>query len=335
VRILALIILGAAQSAADTVTLADGTFLRGRVERICDGVVEFRSASVGEALLRLPLSRVDSLSTDEPVMLAQGDVALRGIASISAGRALSSGGAQAFVPDDRLELWRLTAESAGPSPLHGWSYEAEFDLSGRSGPVSGSGLSAGGKAAFVDDETKLDLGLRVTLARSGTQDTADDLHAVVARERKLSEDIFWYMRADAGYDHARSLDFLSVAAIGYGRRLQSDARGSLSIRAGLGYRHEESALSAGSDVNALAGDLGLALERDLGWSRLRIALSLVPNLGHLADYYARNESSLEFLGKEGPLSLRVGLVQEYRPEQPAGLSHLDTAYFLKAVFRWK
>lgn len=320
---------------ADTVTLADGTFLRGEVERICDGMVDFRPSSAGDAVLHLPLAKVDTLAIDDPVMLAQGDVSLRGIASISAGRALSSGGSRNFVLDDTLELWRLSATSAGISPMHGWRYEVDLDLSGRSGPVDGAGLSAGGRACYLDDETKLDLGLRLRQTRSDGQDTADDLHLSGARERTLSEAVFWYVRADVGYDHVRSLDFLSVAALGYGRKLQADAKGALSARLGLGHRHEASSLVAGKDVNSLAGDLGLTFERDLGWGRLRIALSFLPNLDDFGSFYARNESSLEFLHKDGPVSLRVGLIQEYRSDQADYLSHLDNLYFLKAVYKWK
>lgn len=327
--------LAAASALADTLTLSDGTFLRGRVERVCDGVVEFRAASASDSLLSVPLANVESLRVDDTVMLSQGDVVLRGIASISGGRAHSSAGIQSFALDERLSLWRPSAPSAGISPLHGWRYEFDLDLSGRSGAASGSGLSAGVRADYLDDGTKLDLGAGLSRIRSGGKDTADDLHLTGSRERTLSEDVFWYARADLGYDHARALDFLSVAAAGYGLKLQSDARGSLSVRAGLGQRHEESSSLTGPDVNSLAGDLGLNLERDLGWGRLKVALSLVPTLDSLSDVYARNESSLEFLGRDGPLALRLGLIQDYRSERPNGLGHLDNTYFVRVVYKWK
>lgn len=328
-------LLVAASALADTLTLSDGTFLRGRVERVCDGWLEFRATAASESLLRVPLVIVDTLLIDEPVMLSQGNVALRGNASISGGKAFSSAGIQSFALDSQLTLWRLSAPNAGISPLYGWSYELDLDLSGRSGAASGSGLSTGARAAYLDSETKLDSGIRFNRIRSGDQDTADDLHLTGSRERTLSEDVFWYARADLGYDYARTLDFLSVAAAGYGRKLKSDAKGSLSIRAGLGHRHEESSSSTGSDVSSLAGDLGLSFDRDLGWGRLKVALSLVPTLDNLSDVYAKSESSLEFLDKDGPLALRLGLTQDYRSERTNGLGHLDNTYFLRVVYKWK
>ena len=61
----------------------------------------------------------------------------------------------------------------------------------------------------------------------------------------------------------------------------------------------------------------------------------MPALNDLADLYARNEVSLEFLGKEGPLSLRLGLLQDYRSKETGVLSRLDNTYFLRVVYKWK
>lgn len=227
----------------------------------------------------------------------------------------------------------LAAQTAPPAPP-AWAYEVDLDLSGRSGSATGSGLNLGAKAGWASDVTRLDFGARLNRLTSDGQTSADDLHVTAVSERKLSAQVFWYARADVGYDNARDLDFLSVAAIGGGLKLHEDAHGSFSIKLGLGHRHEESAI-AGPDVSSFAGDVGLDFDRDFGWSRLRIALSFVPALDDLADIYARNETSLEFLGKEGPLSLRVGLLQDYRSRITSSLSRLDNTYFVRVVYKWK
>lgn len=228
----------------------------------------------------------------------------------------------------------VSAEVAAPPAGKGWDYEADLDLSGRSGSASGSGLNLGAKAAYQDAQAKLDYAVRLNRLTSDGQTSADDLHVTGASERTIAEAVFWYVRADVGYDNARSLDFLSVAAAGYGRRLIQDDKGSLSVRAGIGHRHEESAL-AGPDVSSFAGDLGLTFDRDLSWAQLKVDLSIVPALDDLADLYARNEVSLEFLGKQGPLSLRLGLLQDYRSKETGTLSRLDNTYFLRVVYKWK
>jgi len=224
---------------------------------------------------------------------------------------------------------------AADVPASAWEYQADLDLSGRSGSASGSGLNAGAKAEYKDKVDKMDFGARINRLTSDGQTSADDFHLSGSNEHTFSEKVFWYVRADAGYDHARSLDFLSVAAVGYGRRLFEDDKGSLSVRAGLGHRQEESSLVAGPDLSSLAGDFGLSFDRDLGWAKLSLELSLVPSLDDLSDIYARSEFSLEFLGKQGPLSLRVGLLQDYRSQATGTLSELDNTYFLRVIYKWK
>ena len=64
---------------ADAVTLVDGTFLRGRIERIADGQLELRVQGWGgRAPLEIPLTRVESFRTDDAVRLTgrQGAVLL-------------------------------------------------------------------------------------------------------------------------------------------------------------------------------------------------------------------------------------------------------------------
>ena len=61
------LLLLAASCLADTVTMQDGSFLKGRIERIAEGTMEFRTPSLGAAnLLHLDLSLAASFVTDEP-----------------------------------------------------------------------------------------------------------------------------------------------------------------------------------------------------------------------------------------------------------------------------
>jgi hypothetical protein len=126
----------------------------------------------------------------------------------------------------------------------------------------------------------------------------------------------------------------ALGSAGLGYRFLKDARGSLDLRAGLGYRQEEGSGGV-EDVSAAALDAGLNLERDLGWGRLRIQLDLVPSLEDLSDLALRHEASLEMLGKDGPLSLRIGLLQDYRSEVAPAEEKLQNTYFVRLVYRWQ
>lgn len=234
-----------------------------------------------------------------------------------------------------LPLCAQSSSSSSPSSGPVWKYEADLDLGGRSGNVD-SGSLAGGIRAQGEREgfSRTTLALRGNRATQSGVRSADDLRAQAAHERTLAEKSFWYVRADAGYDNVRELDLVALGSAGFGHRFLKDERGSLDLRAGLGYRQEES--SAGSpDVSAAALDAGLTFERDFGWSRLRIQVDATPSLEDLADLTLRHETSLEFLGKDSPLSLRIGLLQDYRSEAAAPDERLQNTYFLRLVYRWQ
>lgn len=222
-----------------------------------------------------------------------------------------------------------------------WKYEADLDVNGRSGNVNSSGFAAGIRAAGEHaNVSRTTLSLR---GKNATQEdalgadvkSADELRGQASHERTLAEKSFWYVRADAGYDNVRNLDLIALGSAGLGYRFLKDDKGSLDLRAGLGYRQEEGSGGV-EDVSAAALDAGLSFERDLGWGQLRIQLDLVPSLEDIADLTLRNEASLELLGgKESPLSLRLGLLQDYRSQVSAGEEKLQNTYFVRLVYRWQ
>lgn len=218
-----------------------------------------------------------------------------------------------------------------------WKYEADLDLGGRSGTVSSSGVAAGIRAQGEHaNVSRTELSLRGNRASQDGQTSADELRAKASHERTLAEKTFWYVRADAGYDNFRDLDLVALGSAGLGYRFLKDDKGSLDLRAGLGYRQEETSGPGLEDTSAAALDAGLSLDRDLGWGKLRIQLDLVPSLEDLADLSLRNEASLELLGgKDQPLSLRVGLLQDYRSRVSAGEERLQNTYFIRLVYRWR
>jgi hypothetical protein len=323
---------------ADGVTLRDGTFLRGRIERIADGQLEIQVPGLGAgSSLSMPLSRVESFRTDEAVRLSgrRGSV-VDGVASGAGGRAASTGGAETYAFDDTLELWREpAARPAEASPVRAWKMQADLDLSGRSGAAQGSGFSAGFQAKGTTVADTLSGSVRLVRATSGNQTSADDLHVDLAYETNPTHVVFWYARTDTGYDNARQVDFLSVNAAGLGLRLFTDARGKLDARVGLAHRYENYALPGAANLSTPSMDLGLNLERDFGWAKLESTVSLVPSFQHAQDFYIRHESGLGILRGKGPLSLKLGISNDFRGKPLAGQVRLDTSYFLRAVYVWK
>lgn len=117
---------------ADTVTLKDGTFLRGHIERVVDGVLELRAPSLGLAVpLRLPLEQIESFVTEEAVAVSAGGVVSKGAASAVAGQVVTRGGTEVVALDRAMELWRDPAmRPSETTALRQWVTQADADVSG-------------------------------------------------------------------------------------------------------------------------------------------------------------------------------------------------------------
>jgi hypothetical protein len=331
------LLLLTASCLADTVTMKDGTFLKGRVERIASGVLEMRVPSLGDTNLQhLQLTQVESFATDDDVFVSSGGVVLRGVANAAAGRVASKGGAETGPLDSSLELWRdpslRPAETAGNRQ---WVTQADIDISGRNGVVVGSGFSAGFSAKGVTKANTLTAGVRVVRADAGNQTSADDLHVTASYETNPTDIVFWYLRSDTGYDNARQIDFFSVNAAGWGFRLHSDAKGKLDARLGLAYRYELYDSPTQATLAAPSADIGLIFSRELGWAVWDTSLSFVPSFQETGDFYVRHETSLNVLRNAGPLSLRVGVANDFRSKPLPTQVKTDTAYFLRTTYVWK
>lgn len=322
---------------ADTVTMKDGTYLKGRIERIASGVLEMRVPMLGEANVQhLALSQVESFHTEEAVLVSAGGIVARGSASASGGRVASRGSAETAPLDASLELWRdpsmRPAETAGNRQ---WTTQADVDVSGRNGVVMGSGFSAGFSAKGVNKASTLTAGVRVVRADAGNQTSADDLHVTGSYETNPTDVIFWYVRSDTGFDHARLIDFFSVNAAGWGFRLHTDAKGKLDARLGLAHRYERYGSPGHATLAAPSADLGLVFSRELGWAAWDTSLNFVPSFQASGDFYVRHESSLNVLRNAGPLSLRLGVSNDFRSKPLPSQVKNDTSYFLRTTYVWK
>ena len=322
---------------ADTVTMKDGTFLKGRIERIASGVLEMRVPALGEAnVQRLQLALVESFVTEDAVLVSSGGVVSRGPANAAGGRVASQGGVETSPLDVALELWRdpslRPAETAGDRQ---WTTQADVDISGRNGVLTGSGFSAGFSAKGVTKANTVIAGVRLLRTESGNLASADDLHATVSYETNPTDVVFWYARSDTGYDNARLIDFFSVNAAGLGFRLHSDAKGKLDARLGLAHRFEQYASPSQSSLSAPSADIGLVFSRELGWAAWDTSLNFVPSFLVTGDYYVRHETSFNVLRNDGPLSLRIGVSNDFRSKPLPTQVKTDTAYFLRTTYVWK
>ena len=87
----------------------------------------------------------------------------------------------------------------------------------------------------------------------------------------------------------------------------------------------------------MGGQVGLHYERNIQeWGKLVTDLTFQPAFENFHDYRALHESSLDIpLVFQYPLSLRLGISNEYNSRVAKGSERMETNYFAKMVFKWK
>ncbi len=88
-------------------------------------------------------------------------------------------------------------------------------------------------------------------------------------------------------------------------------------------------------MSAPSADIGLVFSRELGWAAWDTSLNFVPSFLLTGDYYVRHETSFNVLRNDGPLSLRIGVSNDFRSKPLPTQVKTDTAYFLRTTYVWK
>lgn len=238
-----------------------------------------------------------------------------------------------------ISLRAESADQALPKPTEKtsrtWTKQADLDLSGRSGSSTNSGLSLGFQFLAANQRSDFKGSFRLVRQSDRGEVSADNFHAKLSYETKPVRSSFGYLRTDTGYDRAQHIDFLSVNAAGLGLRLLTTEKGKLDGLLGLAHRTERYSDLGNTNISAPSVDLGVIYHEDFGWTGLDISVSLVPALENLSDYIVHQETTLSLLRTSGPISLKVGLSNDYRSKPQVNQVSTDTAYFIRLAYGWK
>ena len=241
-----------------------------------------------------------------------------------------------------LLLFTLTTAFAATVPTtdatdssRQWICQADIDISGRAGTTHSSGLSLGFN---FQGKTKADeiLG-NILYAResSGGDVSADDLGLKLAYETSVVNGHFWYARTHTGYEKAKGIDFFSVNSLGIGYRLVTLEKGHLDGLVGFAHRIENYSASGQASLSAPSVDFGIIFTNDVKWAVIDTTLTLVPTIKDLSDYIVKHETTFNVLKNGGPVSLKIGMSNEYRSIAQPGKQNLDTTYFVRLSYEWK
>ena len=350
--LLALICCCSWPASADTITLADGSRLIGKVERMQDGKLTLATEFAGT--LEIDAAAIQSIAIDESVNV-QMDTGDRLVGPMEwkptvevAMVNTEMGGIPVKVK--RIDsIWMVGQKSPDVLAMEAQIAEKEAELEAAQ-PKWGGTFEVG--LLFKEGNTeKLEARAKVELRRKTNKDLLKfyasaqyaeenkrrDTHEVKAGmyyEYLLTERFFTFGRADIEYDEFENIDLRFSMAFGGGYYWIKAPDHELKTRLGVGYLHETYSTGLTRDTGQL--DLGLEYRKDIApWLQFTHATTYYPTFDSLRDYRLVSDTGLLIpLGDSKIWKLKLGALYEYKSIPSLGSEALDQTYYANILLEW-
>lgn len=329
---------------ADTVVTKDGSTISGKVLGIDDGKVTIATDFAGE--ITIEQSKVASLTTDAPVYvtLDSGTTLLGPVAGNASGLTVASdNGTMSTTLSNITESWKPGDKS--PTEIRKaaeikslerhWAYEAAFDLTGKSGNSSSTGLGTNFRATLAGKEDTLAFFARANFQDTDDVKSADNARGGVDYSNNFGNSYNWYVRSEFGYDAIKDVDQFFNLSAGFGYVFTDNETRKLDVRAGVGYLSETYGDIAREDLSAASLDLGLTHKETLKWGTWVNRATFTPTIEDFGNFRFIYDTSLDLPLKSDNWSVRTGVNFDYDSEADlSGKKELDTTYYVRMVLKW-
>ncbi len=324
---------------ADKVWLTDGSVLIGQLQMLLNGKAMLKSASAGD--LVIDQSQIVNIETALPLNgVLQNNERVNGkLQAGTNGQLMVEGSASPIALQNIKALWgEGMVDPTLPPPPQGrvWAGETFVDMAGKTGNTEKFNGGAGVKATMTGPENRLMLYANGSYARENSVTSEKEYRAGLDYEHSIANTLnSWFVRAEAEKDEFSGIDLRTQVVAGYGYFFFKEETTQLRFRIGLSYLRKE--YEDGGTDDSYGLDLNLHYERRIDeWGTLVSDLTYTPGLNDIDDYRLYHESALDIpLLMSKPLSLRLGVSNEYNNLVAQGAERMDTTYFAKLVYKWK
>ncbi|MDQ8203445.1 DUF481 domain-containing protein [Pelagicoccus sp. SDUM812003] len=339
---------------ADVVVTKNGSSINGTIEGIDGGKITMVTDFAGEIVI--DQSQVESISTDEPVyMTLENGTTVLGPVSGAAGdlTVASDTGTVSTNVASVTESWLPGADS--PTQVRQqkaladldrkWAYEAAFDLTGKSGNKTSTGLATALLATLEGKHDKLELSGSILYTETDDEKSADQAFGGIDYSNKFRPHVNWYVRTAFGYDAIKDIEQYFNVSGGFGYTFFDTETRYLNTRAGIGYLYEsydDIVISEDPLVTELRPadssaslDFGLRHKEIFKWGVLNNRLVYTPTLDDFGNFRLVQDSNIELPLKSQDWSVRIGLMNRYDSEaDESDKEELDTTYYVRMVLKW-
>ena len=318
---------------ADTVTLKDGSVIRGKNLHIANDAVTITTGFAGDLTIKQNL--VASFETDEPVYVKTktapavlGKVEPKDSSLII----VSSSGNRPATVDNIKSSWPAGAKD--PELAH-WFLELSTDISGKSGNSTGFAGDGGIVAVRKTPTDALKLYGSADHTVANGQTSADTDKGGIEYNAFFSPVFSWFASTELMQDKVQEIRLRASALGGVGWNAIRSPREDLQFRTGFSYRYETYDTEPPTPSFSSAGG-NLALVHRLNfapWFVMHNSLGYMPSFKDTGNYIIDHDSNLTMpLATLKPWSLRIGVTNEFTSKPVDGNKRLDTTYYLRFVY---
>ena len=325
-------VVSAGWLSADQITLTDQSVIRGTVKSIQGGKAVVKTDFAGD--LTISQDKILKITTDSAVTVVRKDKPAEKVnGTITAPAGTQQINAVALPMADIAYLWAAgMPDPTLPKPPEGrkWSGEASLDIVGKTGNTEKFNGGAGVKATLAGPADKLLLYANATYDReNGVTNTKKYIAGADYEQKIAGTKNSWYARVEFEQQTTSGLRLREEAAVGYGYYFIDEERTQLRARVGLTAKSRK--FVDGSHNDSMGAEAGLHYEQKIDeWGTWVTDLTYPPARENF------HESSLDIpMLMKKPLSLRLGISNEYNSRVADGLERLETNYFVKLVYSWK
>jgi putative salt-induced outer membrane protein YdiY len=326
------------RASADVVVTTNGARLVGKITSVSDGVVTISTDYAGEIKVKQAL--VASVETDRPVAmrLANGDRLTGSVAPTTDGKLkITSGTGDSYAQMPQVKaIWAAGQEDPAVDALRRkWHFEAAVDINGENGTHEQLGTDLSFKSVLKGPDDALMLYSAYDRQVTNGEKAADQFKAGVDYSDNMSEQTFWFVRDETGFDRVNQITFSDIAAAGFGYNFVKTPDQTLTGRVGLSYRDYQ--YTPGADtpsIDALGADFEIHYWKKFGNAEVHDNITYLPDFQDTKSYIITHE-----LGYMIPLALShwkltIGVSNNYNSEAVLGIAKLDTLYFTRLGLTW-
>ncbi len=322
---------------ADSVTTNDGSILNGTLSNYSTDAVTIQTDFAGAVTIQRAAIKEIRSSEQRYYRLSSGNTLLGGLTISGDNKTIQTANGAMNVTNDTISAtWGQGEDDPAVAVVKNaashWTYEAAFDLAGKSGNTEKMAVGGRLAATLASPEEKLLLFISGKNAEENGELTEKEIKGGIDFERKTVKPFSWYTRVGMEHDEIEKLDMRTTAAAGLGMYLIEKEDHELRGRLGLQVTHES--YETGTNETSPGIDVGLYQKLKLASYVFTTNVEYKPAFEDFSRYTVAHESHVGIpLAKNW--AMRLGVTNDYNSQPAGGTEELDTGYFAHLVLKWQ